>query len=94
MEINKVNSAISAEISTKKESVTLPELTDKKPVSQGSTPKAVSDDWHLLARSQPQLQQLEDLDRTKMAEIRQSLRDGSFELNITAISEAMLQQHG
>ena len=94
MEINKINSALSTEISTRKESATLPELTDKKPVPQGLPQKAVSDDWHLLARSQPQLQQIEDVDRTKMADIRQSLRDGSFELNIEAISEAMLQQHG
>jgi len=94
MEINKVNSALSTEISTKKESAALPELKDKKSASQALPPKAVSDDWHLLARSQPQLQQIEDVDTTKMAEIRQSLRDGSFELNLTAISEAMLQQHG
>ncbi|RTR38294.1 flagellar biosynthesis anti-sigma factor FlgM [Shewanella canadensis] len=94
MEINKINSALSTEISTKKESATLPELKDKKPVSQALPQKAVSDDWHLLARSQTQLQQIEDVDRTKMAEIRQSLRDGSFELNLAAISESMLQQHG
>ncbi|NRD72002.1 flagellar biosynthesis anti-sigma factor FlgM [Shewanella sp. VB17] len=93
MEIQKINGAISADISTKKEPVTSPKPTETAPKLQLAH-KSVSDDWKMLASSQQALQQMDDMDQTKMLEIRQSLRGGTFTLDIDAIAEAMLSQHG
>lgn len=94
MEIQKINSAISTEIGTKKGQAQLPVQQDTvgKPVSIEQ--KVVSDDWQLLTGSQSELEQIEDIDQTKIDEIRQSLKAGTFKLDLGAISEAMLQQHG
>ncbi len=93
MEIQKINSVISADISTKNGPVKTPEPAEQVQTFQPSQ-KSVSDDWKLLASSQQELEQMEDIDQAKMLEIRQSLREGTFELDIDAISDAMLQQHG
>ncbi|MCL1124791.1 flagellar biosynthesis anti-sigma factor FlgM [Shewanella surugensis] len=96
MEINKINSALNAEVgasmsqtSTKAEPQ--PAQSQVKPIA---TPKAVSDDWELLARSQPQLQQIDDVDQAKVDQLRQSLKDGTFDLNLGKVAEAMFNQHG
>ncbi|WP_299489609.1 flagellar biosynthesis anti-sigma factor FlgM [uncultured Shewanella sp.] len=96
MEINKINSALNAEVgasmgqtSTKAE----PKPVDNQ-VRQIATPKAVSEDWELLARSQPQLQQIDGVDQAKVDALRQSLKDGTFDLDLGKITEAMINQHG
>ncbi|QFU20481.1 flagellar biosynthesis anti-sigma factor FlgM [Shewanella eurypsychrophilus] len=94
MEIQKINSAISTEISTKKEQTQTPIQADKNERTEIPTQKTVSDDWQLMSRSQPELQQLDEVDQTKIDELRQSLKTGTFKLDLDAISEAMLQQHG
>ena len=90
--ITKINGAISADISTKKEPA------GHKPIEtllkHQLKDKPVSDDWKLLARLQPMLQQIDDIDQSKVSEIRQSLSDGSFSLDMDTIAEAMLSQHG
>ncbi|MEC4725919.1 flagellar biosynthesis anti-sigma factor FlgM [Shewanella sp. D64] len=93
MEIQKINSAISADIGTRKGAVKTPDSPEKVQILQPEQ-KVVSDDCKLLASSLEELEQIEDVDQAKMLEIRQSLRDGSFKLDIDVISEAMLKQHG
>ncbi|BDM62725.1 hypothetical protein NFHSH190041_01770 [Shewanella sp. NFH-SH190041] len=56
--------------------------------------QSVSHDWHMLEQAHDDLKQTSDFDAEKVAAIRQSLRDGSFDLDIGAISQAMLRQHG
>ncbi|MGS0682051.1 flagellar biosynthesis anti-sigma factor FlgM [Shewanella sp. 125m-7] len=95
MEINKINSTINTEMGTsrsKTHSFSQPQqpqtVVVKKPQAE------VSDDCKLIAHNQPQLEQLPDVDQEKVAEIRQSLIDGSFEIDIAKMVDAMVQQHG
>ncbi len=94
MEILKINSAISTEISTKKGQTQTPIQQDKADRKEVPAQKVVSDDWQLMSRAQPELQQIDEVDQAKVDELRQSLKAGTFKLDLDAISEAMLQQHG
>ncbi|QDO81955.1 flagellar biosynthesis anti-sigma factor FlgM [Shewanella psychropiezotolerans] len=93
MEIQKINSAISTEISTKKDQAQPLVKQDNPEKSIQAEHKVVSDDWQLLTGSQSELELLEDVDQARIDEIRQSLKSGTFKLDLDAISEAMLQQH-
>lgn len=95
MEINKINSAIGAEIGAKKSNVN----AQATPAPQSAaTPLpaqlSISQDWQSLEQSQQALQQLDDMDHDKIAALRQSLQDGSFSLDLDLIADKMLNQHG
>lgn len=96
MEINKINSALNAEVgSSLGQTATKAELKPvESQVRQIATPKAVSEDWELLARSQPQLEIMDDVDQAKVDALRQSLKDGTFDLDLAKVTEAMFNQHG
>ena len=94
MEIQKIHSAIGTEISTKKGLVQLPVKQGEAEKMAKSELKVVSDDWLLLAGSQSELEQIEEVDQARVDEIRRSFKEGTFKLDLDAISEAMLQQHG
>ncbi|WP_298774699.1 flagellar biosynthesis anti-sigma factor FlgM [uncultured Shewanella sp.] len=96
MEINKINSALNAEVgSSLGQTATKAELKPvENQVRQIATPKAVSEDWELLARSQTQLEKMDDVDQAKVDALRQSLKDGTFDLDLGKVTEAMFNQHG
>lgn len=94
MEIQKINSAISTEINTKKGLVQQPVKQENADKPMTAEQKVVSDDWQLLAGSQSALEQIDDVNQARVDEIRQSLKAGTFKLDLDAISDAMLQQHG
>ncbi|MGI2854519.1 flagellar biosynthesis anti-sigma factor FlgM [Shewanella algae] len=54
----------------------------------------VSPEYHWLNQAQAQLAQESEVDQLKVAELRQALQQGSFELDVEAMATAMLQQHG
>ncbi|ABV85406.1 flagellar biosynthesis anti-sigma factor FlgM [Shewanella pealeana] len=94
MEINKVNSTVNTEMGTNR-SKTFSLVQPQEPQAVVKKPQAeVSDDCKLIAHNQPQLEQLADVDLDKVAQIRQSLIDGSFEIDIDKMVDAMVQQHG
>ncbi|ABZ78785.1 conserved hypothetical protein [Shewanella halifaxensis HAW-EB4] len=95
MEINKINSTINAEMGTSKsktqgfiQPLETPVFAEIKPQQE------VSADCRLIEHSQQSLEQLPDFDLAKVAEVRQSLIDGSFELDIDKLADAMVLQHG
>lgn len=95
MEINKINSAIGAEIGAKKSNVN----AQTAPAPEAATPPvsaqlSISQDWQSLEQSQQALQQLDDVDHDKIAALRQSLQDGSFSVDLDLIADKMLNQHG
>ncbi|MDO6679622.1 MULTISPECIES: flagellar biosynthesis anti-sigma factor FlgM [unclassified Shewanella] len=96
MDINKISSPVTADMGTTKSKASntpQPEVAELKP-RQMPTPNAVSDDWQLIEKTQPQLAQVSDFDADKVAELRQALKEGSFSLDIAKIAEAMKQNHG
>lgn len=96
MEINKINSALNTEVgaSMSNTSTKAEQQPVQSQVRQIATPKAVSDDWELLAQTQPQLQQIDEVDQAKVDQLRQSLKDGTFDLDLGKTAEAMFNQHG
>lgn len=92
MEISKVRGAISTQVATSKNNgAVVQPLTPKVETYQAS---AVSHDCKLIEHAKAQLEQLPDIDTAKVAEIRQSLIDGSFDLDLDKLTDAMVQQHG
>ncbi|GIU14757.1 MULTISPECIES: flagellar biosynthesis anti-sigma factor FlgM [unclassified Shewanella] len=95
MEINKVNSTINTEMGTNRsKTFSLVQPQEPQTVAAKKPQAEVSDDCKLIAHNQPQLEQLPDVDLDKVAQIRQSLIDGSFEVDIAKMVDAMVQQHG
>ncbi|MEL4392772.1 flagellar biosynthesis anti-sigma factor FlgM [Shewanella algae] len=54
----------------------------------------VSPEYHWLNQAQTQLAQESEVDQLKVANLRQALQQGNFELDVEAMAKAMLQQHG
>ncbi len=95
MEINKINSTINTEMGTNRSKTYSFIQPQETPAAVVKKPQAeVSEDCKLIANNQPELEQLPDVDLKKVAEIRQSLMDGSFDLDINKMVDAMVQQHG
>ncbi|WP_299809675.1 flagellar biosynthesis anti-sigma factor FlgM [uncultured Shewanella sp.] len=95
MEINKINSTINAEMGTSKSKTHSAVQPLEPPVSAGIKPRQeVSADCRLIERTQQRLDQLPDFDLAKVAEVRQSLIDGSFDLDLEKLTDAMVLQHG
>lgn len=95
MEINKINSTINAEMGTSKSKTHSAGQPLPTPVAGGIKPQQeVSEDCRLIEYSQQRLEQLPDFDLAKVAEVRQSLIDGSFDLDLEKLTEAMVAQHG
>ncbi|MCL1096231.1 flagellar biosynthesis anti-sigma factor FlgM [Shewanella kaireitica] len=93
MEINKINSAMSTEMGTSKSNRgTVQPLKPSSDVAKAAA--AVSDDCKLIAHAKSRLEQLPDVDMNKVAEVRQSLIDGNFDLNLDKVVDAMVLQHG
>ena len=92
MEISKLNSTIHTELAMSKSKTPVIPLAEASAVIKPQ--QEVSDDCRLIESAQPQLEQLPDFDLGKVAQIRQSLIDGSFELNLEQLAETMVQQHG
>lgn len=92
MEIQKIHSAINAEIGVSKRK------TDQVPQAEVATPAqkpaSISQDWQLLEKSHLALQQLADVDTDKVNALRASIANGSFTLDLAEIAEKMLKQHG
>ena len=95
MEINKINSTINAEMGTSKSKTQSLLQPQEIPVSAQIKPQQeVSADCRLIEHSQHRLEQLPDFDLAKVAEVRQSLIDGSFDLDLEKLTDAMVLQHG
>ncbi|MCL1140464.1 flagellar biosynthesis anti-sigma factor FlgM [Shewanella pneumatophori] len=93
MEISKLNSTIHTELATSKNKTPVTQVADA-PVPAMLPQQEVSDDCRLIEAAQPQLEQLPDFDLSKVAQVRQSLIDGSFKLDLEQLAETMVQQHG
>ncbi|WP_298439570.1 flagellar biosynthesis anti-sigma factor FlgM [uncultured Ferrimonas sp.] len=59
--------------------------------TQGS---AISNDFMQLEQAATELSQLPEVNLDKVAALRQALESGNFELDLDAISEGLLEQHG
>lgn len=95
MEINKINSTINTEMGTSRSKTSSFVLPQETQAVVAQKPQAeVSDDCKLIAHNQPQLAEMDDVDLDKVAEIRQSLIDGSFDIDIEQMVDAIVQQHG
>lgn len=70
-----------------------PGQTPKSEAKPAGNEPAVSQDWHLLEQGREELKQTSDFDADKVAALRQSLQDGSFDLDIGLIAGAMIRQH-
>ena len=93
MEINKINSAMSTEMGTSKSSKgTVQPLKPSSNVAKAAA--VVSDDCKLIDHAKSRLAQLPDVDMVKVAEVRQSLIEGNFDLNLDKVADAMVLQHG
>ncbi|MCL2915052.1 flagellar biosynthesis anti-sigma factor FlgM [Shewanella corallii] len=66
----------------------------KAEVKTAGNEPAVSQDWRLLEQGHEELKSTSDFDADKVAALRQSLKDGSFDLDVGLIAGAMLRQHG
>lgn len=93
MEINKINSTINTEMGTNKSNRGAVQPL-KVSAEVAAATAVVSDDCKLIAHGKSRLEQLPDVDMAKVAEVRQSLIDGSFDLNIDKLTDAMVLQHG
>ncbi|ABE56928.1 hypothetical protein Sden_3653 [Shewanella denitrificans OS217] len=93
MEIQKIPSALSAEISTNK-GQQAPTQAGAAVVTTAPKQATISKDWQLLEKSQNALHALDDIDTDKVSALRESLKNGSFELDLEKIAEQMLNQHG
>jgi len=93
MEINKINSTLSASLNISKSVDTLKKTLVSDHLST-STKQDISDDWQLLEQTHRELQTILDVDMDKVAAIRQAMSNDSFELSLDKIAEKMLIQHG
>jgi negative regulator of flagellin synthesis FlgM len=93
MEIQKIPSAISTEINTNK-GQQAPTQAGTPVVTAVAKQASISKDWQLLEKSQTALHALDDIDTDKVSALRESLKNGSFELDLEKIAEQMLNQHG
>ena len=70
---------------------------DKLPISTSSVKSFdtvnVSKDHQLIEDAKQELSTLPDFDMDKVASLRKSLKDGSFDLNLDKITDAILSQH-
>ncbi|PWF62565.1 flagellar biosynthesis anti-sigma factor FlgM [Shewanella sp. BC20] len=93
MEINKINSTLSAGFNTSKSVDTLKKTLVSDHLSTSNT-QDISDDWQLLEQTHKELQTVSDVDMDKVAAIRQAMSNDSFELSLDKIAEKILIQHG
>ncbi|WP_144212048.1 flagellar biosynthesis anti-sigma factor FlgM [Shewanella donghaensis] len=96
MDINKISSPVTADMGTTKSKANntpKPEVVELSPRAM-PTQNAVSDDWQLIEKTQPQLAQVDDFDADKVAQLRQALQQGTFSLDVEQLAEAMKQTHG
>ncbi|QQX80534.1 flagellar biosynthesis anti-sigma factor FlgM [Shewanella sp. KX20019] len=95
MDISKVSSMLNAEMGMSKSKTQSAAPMPEKPVAVPiKAQQEVSEDCKLLEHTKYSLEQLPDFDLNKVEQIRQSLVDGSFELNLQQLAETMVQQHG
>ncbi|MCL1050891.1 flagellar biosynthesis anti-sigma factor FlgM [Shewanella abyssi] len=95
MDISKVSSMLNADMGMSKSKTQSAALVPEKPVAVPiKVQQEVSEDCKLLEHTKYSLEQLPDFDLNKVEQIRQSLVDGSFELNLEQLAETMVQQHG
>ncbi|MCE9686236.1 flagellar biosynthesis anti-sigma factor FlgM [Shewanella sp. AS16] len=90
MEIHKIGSTLSTEMTSGKSRASAP----PQEISHLPPQQVISQDWQLLEQSQQDLGQLADVDSAKVDALRQALKDGSFDLDLSAIADKMISQHG
>ncbi|MBB1268382.1 flagellar biosynthesis anti-sigma factor FlgM [Shewanella sp. SR44-3] len=93
MEIQKIHSALSAEIGSNK-GKQAPAQAQSSVVTAAPKQATISKDWQLLEKSHDALQALDDVDTDKVNALRESLKSGAFKLDLEQIAEKMLNQHG
>ncbi|MFT5787985.1 MAG: negative regulator of flagellin synthesis FlgM [Shewanella sp.] len=95
MDISKISSMLNADMGMSKSktqsAVPVPEKPAAAPIQ---AQQEVSEDCRLLEHTQNSLEQLPDFDLSRVEQLRQSLVDGSFELDLEQLAETMVQQHG
>lgn len=93
MEIQKTHSTLSTESTTDK--VTLkPVISTESKVKKPELSVSVSKDWHLIEENISQLRQMSDVDMAKVSALQESIKQGDFKLDLSLISEKMINQHG
>ncbi|MGI2258609.1 flagellar biosynthesis anti-sigma factor FlgM [Shewanella sp. GXUN23E] len=90
MEIRKTTTPAVTLVSGQKPASTQVKQAESQPAKQQT---AVSQDWHLLEQGHEQLKTTSDFDADKVAALRQSLKEGTFDLDVSQIASAMLRQH-
>ncbi|PTA51609.1 flagellar biosynthesis anti-sigma factor FlgM [Shewanella morhuae] len=93
MEINKISSAVNTEFNTNK-GVTTHKKNSEVETQSLAKQQDISNDWKLLAQAQQTLQSVSDVDMDKVANIRNALSNGSFEIMLDKIADKILAQHG
>ncbi|MBQ4890134.1 flagellar biosynthesis anti-sigma factor FlgM [Shewanella sp. UCD-FRSSP16_17] len=96
MDINKISSAVTADMGTTKSKSNTSQQHEVAELKTRKMPvqSTVSDDWKLIEKNQPNLADMDDFDAAKVAELRQALQNGTFSLDVKKIAEAMKQNHG
>ena len=65
----------------------------RQPVPVAQQQKAVSDEWQQLNDASAQLQQVPEIDTSKIAQLQAELATEGYPINIEKIAEAMFEQH-
>ena len=94
MEISKFNQAspiTTAKTNTAK--TTVKAESSSAAVTETNAAK-ISQDFEILSQAQQQLSSISEVSLEKVAEVQQSIKNGSFNINLEHIAEAMSQQHG
>lgn len=78
--------------------ITTTDTQTQSEVQQQSAPavpqqKAVSDEWQQLNNASAQLQELPEIDTSKIAQLQAELATEGYPIDIDKIAEAMFEQH-
>lgn len=94
MEISKFNQ--SAVINSAKSAATksTSPATEKSVITSESTPAKISHDFEVLSQAQQQLSSIAEVNLEKVAAVQQSIKGGSFSIDLEQIADAMSKQHG
>lgn len=93
MEILKTHSTLSTESTIEKNTIK-PIVENNTKTEAPALPINISDDWVLIEKNIPQLQKLNDVDMAKVNALQESLKQGDFKIDLSLISEKMINQHG
>lgn len=93
MEINKAYNTRIAELNNEKAPLK-PAAPEKVTTVKANQAINISSDWQLVENGLEKLQQVNDVDLAKVQALRESLQQGNFKIDLSQVSEKMINQHG